>query len=224
MDLITVIVKHLHNQGIVRGKPFKQKNSLRRKVKKLIQTYDQISRTTYKLELRYYLGEILDEYKVRGIKSHQRVEARRIYRAFKQIGPTALVEMPPEVTSRKIRMMSKDQFDLLVLNIEVYEGINLGGGIMSEENPPSDHVTADLIGEDKLMLEDNTTSIITNAQEGEDNHSQNQISLKRSDVSRLLPDISKDFQIVPEVAGDDWMQPDITGDIQGEIEWEDFIK
>ncbi len=95
---------------------------------------------------------------------------------------------------------------------------------MSEENPPSDHVTADLIGEDRLMLEDNTTSIITNAQEGEDNHSQNQISLKRSDVSQLLPDISKDFQIVPEVAGDDWMQPDITEDIQGEIEWEDFIK
>ena len=121
MDLITMIVKHLHNQGIVRGKPFKQKDSLRRKVKKLIQTYDQTSRTTYKLELRYYLGEILDEYNVKGIKSHQRVEARRIYSAFKQIGPTALVGMPPKVTSRKIRMMSKDQFDLLVLNIEVYE-------------------------------------------------------------------------------------------------------
>ncbi len=94
MDLITVIVKHLHNQGIVRGKPFKQKDFLRRKVKKLIQTYDQTSRTTYKLELRYYLGEILDEYKVRGIKSHQRVEARRIYQAFKPMGPTTLVEMP----------------------------------------------------------------------------------------------------------------------------------
>jgi len=163
MDLITVIVKNLHNQGIVREKPFKQKDSLRRKVKKLIQTYDQTSRTTYKLELRYYLGEILDEYKVRGIKSHQRVEARRIYQAFKLIGPTALVGMPPEVTSQKIRMMSKDQFDLLVLNIEVYEGINLGGGTMSKENPPSDHVTADLIGEDRLMLEDNTTSVIINA-------------------------------------------------------------
>ncbi len=223
MDLITVIVKNLRNQETVRGKPFKQKDSLRRKVKKLIQTYDQTSRTTYKLELRYYLGEILDEYSVKGIKSHQRVEARRIYRAFKLIGPTALVGMPPEVTSRKIRMMSKDQFDLLVLNIEVYEGINLGGGIMSEENPPSDHVTADLIGEDRLMLEDNITSVTINAQEGEDNRSQNQISLEKSDASRLLPDISEEFQIVPEVAGDDWMQPDMTGDIQGEIEWEDFI-
>ena len=121
--------------------------------------------------MRYYLGEILDEYSVKGIKSHQRVEARRIYQAFKPIGPTALVGMPPEVTCRKIRMMSKDQFDLLVLNIEVYEGINLGGGTMSEENPPSDHVTADLIGEDRLMLEDNITSVITNAQEGEDYHS-----------------------------------------------------
>jgi len=39
----------------------------------------------------------------------------------------------------------------------------------------------------------------------------------------LLPDISEDSQIVPEVAGDDWMQPDMIGDIQGEIEWEDFI-
>ncbi len=223
MDLITVIVKNLHNLGIVRGKPFKQKDSLRRKVKKLIQTYDQTSRTTYKLELRYYLGEILDEYKVRGIKSHQRVEARRIYRAFKPIGPSVLVEMPPEVTPRKIRMMSKDQFDLLVLNIEVYEGINLGGGTMSEENPPSNHVTADLISEDRLMLEDNTTSVIINAQEGEDNHSQNQIPLEKTDASRLLPDISEEFQIVPEATGDDWMQPDMTGDIQGEIEWEDFI-
>src|SRR6266540_1199646 len=223
MVLITVIVKNLHNQGIVRGKPFKQKDSLRRKVKKLIQTYDQTSRTTYKLELRYYLGEILDEYKVRGIKSHQRVEARRIYRAFKQIGPTALVGMPPEVISRKIRMMSKDQFDLLVLNIEVYEGINVGGGTMSEENPPSDHVTADLIGEDRLMLENNITSVTINAQEEEDNHSQNQISLEKSDVSRLLLDIPEEFQIVPEATGDDWMQPDMTGDIQGEIEWKDFI-
>src|SRR6266498_1083835 len=223
MDLITVIVKNLHNLRIVRGKPFKQKDSLRRKVKKLIQTYDQTSRTTYKLELRYYLGEILDEYKVRGIKSHQRVEARRIYRAFKLIGPSVLVEMPPEVTPRKIRMMSKDQFDLLVLNIEVYEDINLGGGTMSEENPSSDHVTADLIGEDRLMLEDNTTSVITNAQEGEDYHSRNQISFEKSNVSRLLPDISEDSQIVPEVAEDDWMQLDMTGDIQGEIEWEDFI-
>src|SRR6266498_816079 len=209
MDLITVIVKNLHNLGIVRGKPFKQKDSLRRKVKKLIQTYDQTSRTTYKLELRYYLGEILDEYKVRGIKSHQRVEARRIYRAFKPIGPSVLVEMPPEVTPRKIRMMSKDQFDLLVLNIEVYEGINLGGGTMSEENPPSDHVIADLISEDRSMLEDNT--------------SQNQISLEKFDASRLLPDIPEEFQIVPEVAGDDWLQSDMTGDIQGEIEWKDFI-
>ena len=95
---------------------------------------------------------------------------------------------------------------------------------MSEENPPSDHVTADLIGEDRLMLEDNTTSVITNSQEEEDNHSQNQISLKKPDASRLLPDISEEFQIMPEVAGDDWMQPDITEDIQGEIEWEDFIK
>src|SRR6266508_312077 len=223
MDLITVIVKNLCNQGTVRGKPFKQKDSLRRKVKKLIQTYDQTSRTTYKMELRYYLGKILDEYSVKGIKSHQRVEARRIYRAFKPIGPTALVGMPPEITCRKIRMMSKDQFDLLVLNIEVYEGINLGGGTMSEENPPSNHVTADLIGEDGLMLEDNTTSVITNAQEGEDYHSRNQIFLEKSDVFRLLPDISKDSQIVPEVAGDDWMQPDMTGDIQGEVEWEDFI-
>src|SRR6266508_1910263 len=223
MDLITVIVKNLHNQGILRGKPFKQKDSLQRKVKKLIQTYDQTSRTTYKLELRYYLGEILDEYSVKGIKSHQRVEARRIYQAFKPIGPTVLVGMPPEVTCRKIRMMSKDQFDLLVLNIEVYEGINLGGGTMSEENPPSDHVTADLIGEDRLILEDNTTSVITNAQEGEDYHSRNQISLEKSDASQLLPDIPKEFQIVPEVAGDDWIQSDMTGNIQGEIEWEDFI-
>src|SRR6266540_7428960 len=134
MDLITVIVKHLHNQGIVREKPFKQKDSLLQKVKKLIRTYDQTSRTTYKMELRYYLGKILNKYSVKGIKSHQRVEARRIYRAFKPIGPTALVGMPPEITCRKIRMMSKDQFDLLVLNIEVYEGINLGGGTMSEEN------------------------------------------------------------------------------------------
>src|SRR6266542_801037 len=212
MDLITVIVKNLRNQGTVRGK-----------VKKLIQTYDQTSRTTYKLELRYYLDEILDEYSVKGIKSHQRVEARRIYRVFKPIGPIALVGMPPEVTSRKIRMMSKDQFDLLILNIEVYEGINLGGETMSEENPPSDHVTADLIGEDRLMLEDNTTSVIINAQEGEDYHSRNQISVEKSDVSRLLPDISENSQIVPEVTGDDWMQPDMTGDIQGEIEWEDFI-
>src|SRR6266498_4259052 len=224
MDLITVIVKDLHNQGSVRGKPFKQKDPFRRKVKKLIQTYDQTSRTTYKLELRYYLGEILDEYSVKGIKSHQRVEARRIYRAFKLIGPTALVGMPLEVTCQKIRMMSKNQFDLLVLNIEVYEGINLGRGIMSEENPPSDHVTADLISEDRSMLEDNITSVITNAQEGEDNHSQNQISLEKSDASRLLPDISEEFQIVPKVAGDDWMQPDMTRDIQGEIEWEDFIR
>src|SRR6266498_2598529 len=223
MDLITVIVKNLHNLRIVRGKPFKQKDSLRRKVKKLIQTYDQTSRTTYKLELRYYLGEILDEYKVKGIKSHQRVEARRIYQAFKLIGLTALVGMPPEVTSQKIRMMSRDQFDLLVLNIEVYEGINLGGGTMSEENPPSDHVTADLIGEDRLMLEDNITSVTINAQEGENYHSRNQISLEKSDASRLLPDMSEDSQIVPKVAGDDWMQPDMTGDIQGEIEWEDFI-
>src|SRR6266542_3265150 len=193
MDLITVIVKNLYNQGIVRGKPFKQKDSLRRKVKKLIQTYDQTSKTTYKLELRYYLGEILDKYKVRGIKSHQRVEARRIYRAFKQIGPTALVGMPPEVTSRKIRMMSKDQFNLLVLSIKVYESINLGGGTMSEENPLSDHVTADLIGEDRLMLKDNITSVTINTQEGEDNYSQNQISLEKSNASRLLLDISEEF-------------------------------
>ena len=94
---------------------------------------------------------------------------------------------------------------------------------MSEENPPSDHVTADLISEDRLMLEDNTTSVIINAQEGEDYHSRNQISLEKSDVSRLLSDISEDSQIVPEVAEDNWMQPDMTGDIQGEIEWEDFI-
>src|SRR6266508_4108577 len=223
MDLITVIVKNLCNQGTVRGKLFKQKDSLRRKVKKLIQTYDQTSRTTYKLELRYYLGKILDEYSVKGIKSHQRVEARRIYQAFKLIRPTALVGMPPEVTSQKIRMMSKDQFDLLVLNIEVYEGINLGGGTMSEENPPSDHVTADLIGEDRLILEDNITSVTINVQEGKDNHSQNQISLEKSDASRLLPDIPEEFQIVPEATGDDWMQPDMIGDIQEEIEWEDFI-
>ncbi len=94
---------------------------------------------------------------------------------------------------------------------------------MSEENPPSDHVTADLIGKDRLMLEDNITSVITNVQEGEDNHSQNQISLKKSDAPQPLPDIPEEFQIVPEVAGDDWMQPDMTGDIQGEIEWKDFI-
>ena len=94
---------------------------------------------------------------------------------------------------------------------------------LSEENPPSDHVTADLIGEDRLMLEDNITSVTINAQGEEDNHSQNQISLEKSDASRLLPDISEEFQIVPEVAGDDWMQPDMIRDIQGEIEWEDFI-
>src|SRR6266540_1176070 len=94
---------------------------------------------------------------------------------------------------------------------------------MSGENPPSDHVTADLISKDRLMLKDNTTSVITNVQEGEDNHSQNQISLKKPNAPRLLPDIPEEFQIVPEVAGDDWMQPDMTGDIQGEIEWEDFI-
>ncbi len=76
---------------------------------------------------------------------------------------------------------------------------------MSEENPPSDHVTADLISEDRLMLEDNTTSVIINTQEGEDNHLQNQISLKKSDASRLLPDIPEKSQIVPEVAEDDWM-------------------
>ena len=95
---------------------------------------------------------------------------------------------------------------------------------MSEENPSSDHVTADLIGEDRLMLKDNITSVTTNTQKGEDNHSQNQISLKKSDVSQLLPDIPEEFQIVPEATGDDWMQPDMTGDIQGEIEWEDFIR
>src|SRR6266511_3981267 len=121
--------------------------------------------------------------------------------------------MPPKVTCRKIRMMSKDQFDLLVLNIEVYEGINLGGGTMSEENSPLDHVTADLIGEDRLMLEDNTTSVITNAQEKEDYRSRNQISLEKFDAFRMLPDILEEFQIEPEVAGDDWMQPDMTGDI-----------
>src|SRR6266540_2567118 len=110
-------------------------------------------------------------------------------------------------------MMSKDQFNLLVLNIEVYEDINLGGGTMLEENPPSDHVTADLIGEDRLMLEDNATSVITNAQEGKDNYSQNQISLEKFDAPRLLPDIPEEFQIVPEAAGDDWMQPDMTGNI-----------
>src|SRR6266498_3282052 len=102
MNLITVIVKNLHNQGIVREKPFKQKDFLRRKVKKLIRTYDQTSKITYKLELRYYLGEILDEYNVKGIKSHQRVEVKKIYEAFKQIGPTALVGMPSEVTFQKI--------------------------------------------------------------------------------------------------------------------------
>src|SRR6266542_392362 len=121
--------------------------------------------------------------------------------------------MPSEVTCRKIRMMSKDQFNLLVLNIEVYEGINLGGETMSKENPPSDHVIADLIGEDRLMLENNITSVTINAQEGEDNHSQNQISLEKSDASRLLPDIPEEFQIAPEATGDDWMQPDMTGDI-----------
>ena len=94
---------------------------------------------------------------------------------------------------------------------------------LSEENPPSDHVTADLISEDRLMLEDNTTSVITNAQEGEDYHSRNQISLEKSNASRLLPDIPEEFQIVPEATGDDWMQSDMTEDIQGEIEWEDFI-
>ena len=111
--------------------------------------------------------------------------------------------MPPEVTSRKIRMMSKDQFDLLALSIEVYEGINLGGGTMSEENPSSDHVTADLIGEDRLVLEDDTTSVTINAQEGEDNHSQNQMLIKKSDASRLQPDVSGESQIAPEVTGDD---------------------
>src|SRR6266498_2399806 len=95
---------------------------------------------------------------------------------------------------------------------------------LSEENPPSDYVTADLISKDRSMLEDNTTSVITNAQEGEDNHSQNQISLEKSDASRLLLDIPEEFQIVPEVAENDWMQPDMTRDIQGEIEWEDFIR
>ncbi len=123
----------MYNQGIVRGKPFKQKDSLRQKVKKLIQTYDQTSRTTYKLELRYYLGEILNEYNVKGIKSHQRVE-----------------------------------------------------------DPPSNHVIADLISEDRLMLEDNATSITTNAQEGEDNQLQNQISLKKPDASWLLLDIPEE--------------------------------
>src|SRR6266498_1641282 len=121
--------------------------------------------------------------------------------------------MPPEVTSRKIRMMSKDQFNFLVLSMEVYEGINLGGGTMSEENPPSDHVIADLISEDRLMREDNITSVTINAQEGEDNHLQNQISLEKSDVSWLLPNISKEFQIAPEATGDDWMQSDMTRDI-----------
>ncbi len=86
---------------------------------------------------------------------------------------------------------------------------------MSEENPPSDHVTADLISEDRLMLEDNTTSITTNTQEEEDNHL---ISLKKPNVSRLLLDIPEESQMVPEVAGDNWMQPDMTRDIQGEIE------
>ena len=89
---------------------------------------------------------------------------------------------------------------------------------MSEENPPSDHVTADLISEDRLMLEDNITSVTINAQEEEDNHSQNQISLEKSDASRLLPDIPEELQIASEVTGDDWMQSDMIGDIQGEIE------
>src|SRR6266498_195110 len=115
-------------------------------------------------------------------------------------------------------MMSKNQFDLLVLSIEVYKDINLGGGTMSEENPPSDHVTADLIDEDRLMLKDNVTFVTTNVQEGEDNPMQNQISLKKPDASRLLLDIPEESQIVPEVARDDWMQPHMTGDIQGEIE------
>src|SRR6266536_4497566 len=137
------------------------------------------------------------------------------------MGPIALVGMTPKVTSQKIRMMSKDQFDLLVLNIEVYEGIHVGEGTMSEENPPSDHVIADLIGEDRLMLENNITSVTINAQEGEDNHSQNQISLEKSDASRLLPNVPEEFQIVPEATGDDWMQSDMTRDIQGEIEWKD---
>ena len=86
---------------------------------------------------------------------------------------------------------------------------------MSEENPPSDHVTADLISEDRLMLEDNTTSITTNTQEEEDNHL---ISLKKPNVPRLLLDIPEESQMVPEVAEDNWMQPDMTRDIQGEIE------
>ena len=94
---------------------------------------------------------------------------------------------------------------------------------MSEENLPSNHVTADLISEDRLMLKDSITSVTTNAQEGEDNHSQNRMSLKRPDAPRSLPDIPEDSQIVPEVAGDNWMQPDMTRDIQGEIEWKDFI-
>ncbi len=94
---------------------------------------------------------------------------------------------------------------------------------VSEENPPSDHVTADLIGEDRLMLEDNATSVTINTQEGEDNHLRNQIPLEKSDASRLLSDIPEEFQIEPEATEDDWMQPDMTGDIQGEIEWEDFI-
>ena len=77
---------------------------------------------------------------------------------------------------------------------------------------------ADLIGEDRSMLEDNTTSVTINAQEGEDNHSQNQISLEKSDAYRLLPDIPEELQIASEVTGDDWMQSDMIGDIQGEIE------
>src|SRR6266542_1445937 len=121
-------------------------------------------------------------------------------------------------------MMSKDQFDLLVLNIEVYEGINVGGGTMSKENPPSDHVIADLISEDRLMLEENITSVTINAQEGEDNHSQNQISLEKCDASWLLLHVPEEFQIAPEAIGDDWMQLDMTGNIQGEIEWKDFIR
>ena len=100
--------------------------------------------------------------------------------------------MPLEVTFQKIRIMSKDQFDLLVLSIEVYESINLGGETMSEENSPSNHVTADLISEDRLILKDNTTSVITNAQKGEDNHLQNQISLKKPDASWLLLDIPEE--------------------------------
>src|SRR6266498_3350056 len=94
---------------------------------------------------------------------------------------------------------------------------------MSEENPPSDHVTADLISEDRLMLKDNATSVTTNAQEGEDNHLQNQISSKKPDASRLLLDIPEESRIVSEVAEDDWVQSDMTREIQGEIEWEDFI-